>query len=109
MSAERQILTSPDVVARAAAAFAPEPEQRWMLRQSRDLRCAFADEVLGKPDEERLAQAWMLQQPRALRLSFLDEVVSKKSDAGPEQAWMLRQSDDVCRSFAREVLLGEGS
>ena len=104
MSAERQVLTAPDVVARAAAAVAPDREQRWMLRQPRDVRCSYADEVFGRPDEDVLAEAWMLRQPKALRLSYLDEVVAHQPDVPPEQRWMLKQDDEVCRSYVREVL-----
>lgn len=104
MSAERQVLTAPDVVARAAAAVAPDREQRWMLRQPRDVRCSYAEEVLGRPDEDLLAEAWMLRQPRAVRLSYLEEVVAHQPDVPPEQRWMLKQDDRVCRSYVREVL-----
>ena len=104
MSAERQVLTAPDVVARAAAAVAPDREQRWMLRQPREIRCSYAEEVLGQPDEDLLAEAWMLRQPKALRLSYLEEVVAHQHDVPREQRWMLKQSDAVCRSYVREVL-----
>jgi hypothetical protein len=106
-STERQILTSPDVVARAAAAMAPDREQRWMLRQPRAIRRSYADEVLGQPDEDRHAEAWMLQQPREIRESYLREVVMKDPDAPRDMVWMLQQDDETCRSFARFVLLGE--
>lgn len=104
MSAERQVLTAPDVVARAAAAVAPDREQRWILRQPRAVRCSYADEVLGRHDEDVRAEAWMLRQPRALRLSYLDEVAAHQPGVPPEQRWMLRQDDEVCRSYVREVL-----
>ena len=104
MSAERQVLTAPDVVARAAAAVAPDREQRWMLRQPREIRCSYAEEVLGRPDEDLLAEAWMLRQPKALRLSYLEEVVAHQPGVPPEQRWMLKQADTVCRSYVREVL-----
>ena len=104
MSAERQVLTAPDMVARAAAAVAPDPEQRWMLRQPREVRCSYADEVLGRPDEDERAEAWMLLQPKAVRLSYLEEVVAHQPEVPAEQRWMLKQSDAVCRSYAREVL-----
>ena len=105
--AERQVLLAPDVVARAAAAMAPDREQRWMLRQPRDLRRSFADEVFGRPDEETRQEAWMLMQPREVRESFLEHVVLKQPDPPREMVWMLRQSDEVCASYARFVLLGE--
>ena len=104
MSAERQVLTAPDMVARAAAAVAPDREQRWMLRQPRDLRCSYAEEVLGQPNEDVLAEAWMLSQPKEIRLSYLEHVVSHQPGVPPEQRWMLKQSDAVCRSYVREVL-----
>lgn len=103
--AERQILTAPDAVARAAAAMAPDREAQWMLRQPRALRRSFADEVLGAPDREAAQEIWMLRQPLAVRLDFLDEVVAYQPDTPREQVWMLRQSDAVCRSYVDEVLL----
>jgi hypothetical protein len=105
-AAEKQILLAPDVVARAAAAMAPQPEQQWMLRQPRDVRRSFAEAVFGAADEELAMQAWMLRQPLDVRLDFLDRVVSRDPDALPEMRWMLRQSDDVCRSYVDEVLGG---
>jgi hypothetical protein len=101
-AAEKQILLAPDVVARAAAAMAPE--QAWMLRQSRAVRRSFAEAVFGAEDEERAMEAWMLRQRREVRLDYLDQVVSRDPTAPPELRWMLRQSDDVCRSYADEVL-----
>jgi hypothetical protein len=106
-AAEKQILTAPDIVARAAAAMAPEPEQQWMLRQPRALRRSYAEEVLGRDDEEHHAQAWMLQQPREVRESYLREVVLEQPDPPRELVWMLSQDDETCRSYARFVLLGE--
>ena len=107
MSAERQILTAPDAVARAAAPMAPDPEQRWMLRQSRDVRRSFADEVFEKPDEERLQQAWMLRQPRDIRESFARHVLMKAPEPEREMIWMLFQDDATCRSYAAYVLEGD--
>lgn len=72
---ERTILLAPAAIARAAARFAPEREQRWMLCQPLDVRRSYAEEVLGRPDEELRAQAWMLRQPDAVRLSYLREVL----------------------------------
>ena len=107
-SAEKQILTAPDVVARAAAAVAPDRRQQWMLRQPRATRRSYADEVLGREDEEHHAQAWMLEQPREVRESYLHDVLLKDPDPPRELVWMLRQDDATCRSYARFVLLGEG-
>ena len=105
--AERQVLTAPDAIARAAAAMAPDAEQRWMLRQSRDVRRSFAEEVFGQPDEEFQQQVWMLNQPRKIRESFAKHVLEKDPDAPREMLWMLRQSDEICRSYATFVLLEE--
>ena len=107
MDAERQILTAPDPIARAAAPMAPEPEQRWMLKQSRDLRRSFADEVFERPDEDLRQQVWMLEQPRDVRESFAREVLMKDPEPVREMIWMLFQDDETCRSYARYVLLGE--
>jgi hypothetical protein len=106
-SLEKQLLTAPDPVARAAAPMAQLPEQRWMLRQPRDVRASFAEEVFGHPDMEQRQQVWMLHQPKEIRESFIQHVLSKDSTAEREMIWILRQNDDVCRSFARFVLLGE--
>ena len=107
MPAERQILTAPHAIARAAAPIAPEREQRWMLKQPRELRRSFADEVFGRPDEEIRQQAWMLGQPREIRESFAREVLMKEPDPPREMIWMLFQDDATCRSYARYVLEGD--
>lgn len=107
MSAERQILTAPDAIARAAAPMAPEPEQRWMLKQSRDLRRSFADEVFGRPDEDVRQQVWMLHQPRDVRQSFARDVLMQADAPEREMIWMLFQDDEACRSYARYVLDGD--
>ncbi|MFL5845364.1 MAG: hypothetical protein ACJ762_11770 [Solirubrobacteraceae bacterium] len=76
MGIDRAVLTGPDWIARAASSAVPDPRQRWMLRQPRDVRRSYAAEVLGRPGEARLAEAWMLLQPDAVRRSFVDEVLS---------------------------------
>jgi hypothetical protein len=103
-SAERQLLMAPDAVARAAVPLAPDRESRWMLRQSREIRRSYAEEVLGREDESRRQQAWMLCQARELRESFVEHVLLKQDPAPREEIWMLRQDDAVCLSYAREVL-----
>ena len=74
-STELRVLTSPDAVARAAARFAPDPEQRWMLCQPRAIRRSFAAEVFGRPDAELRQQVWMLRQPDAVRESYIENVL----------------------------------
>ena len=105
--AERHILMAPDALARAAAAVAPDRKAAWMLRQSREIRQSFADEVLDAPDRTIAEQAWMLRQPRAIRRSYLEDVVDGDPAVPREEAWMLRQSDTVCRSYVDEVLLAD--
>lgn len=76
MAIERAVLMGPDWVARAAASAVPDPRQRWMLRQPRAVRRSYAEECLGRPGEERLAEAWMLLQPDRVRISYVDEVLN---------------------------------
>ena len=106
-SAERQILLAPDVVAKGAARMAPLPEQRWMLRQSRQLRRSFAEEVFGHPDMERRQQIWMLRQDDDVRESFIAHVLEKQRPRPRDQIWMLHQSPEIRDSYVRGVLLGE--
>jgi len=102
--AERQVLVAPDVVARAAAAVAPDPEARWMLRQPRSLRRQFADEVFGRPDMELRQQVWMLRQDDDVRESFIRRVLERQDPRPLQEIWMLRQPREVRESFVREVL-----
>jgi hypothetical protein len=70
---ERTILLAPDAVARRAAAYAADTEQRWMLRQSRNVRASCCREALGRGDIAE--QAWMLRQPDHVRESYISEVL----------------------------------
>jgi hypothetical protein len=102
--AERAILTAPAAVAKTAAYATSDPEQRWMLRQPREVRLSFAEEVLGRPDAAERQEVWMLRQPRAVRESFIQQVLAHQ-DPPPRQAiWMLRQTDKIRESFIRQVL-----
>lgn len=74
-SIERQVLTGPDWVARAAATAVRDRRARWMLRQPRDVRLSYARECFGRADERRRAEAWMLQQSDAVRHSYVAEVL----------------------------------
>ena len=74
-STERRVLTAPGPVAKAAARVAALPEQRWLLQQPREIRQSYADEVLGRPDEELQSQIWMLRQKQAVRESYIAEVL----------------------------------
>jgi hypothetical protein len=79
-SLDRQILTGPDMVARAAAAAIRDPEQRWMLRQPRAVRRAYAAAVYGRPDERERAMAWVLLSPEPVRRSYVAEVLRFDED-----------------------------
>ena len=104
-TAERQVLTAPDVVAKAAAAMAPDPEQRWMLRQPREVRRSFAEEVFERPDQERRQEIWMLRQDDDVRESFVRKVLERQDPRPHAEIWMLRQTSAVRESYVREVLL----
>ena len=101
---ERSILTAPSAVARTAAYAAADPEQRWMLRQPREVRRAFAEEVFGRPDATERQEIWMLRQPKAVRESFVKEVLLLEDPPPLQSIWMLRQPDKVRESFVKEVL-----
>jgi hypothetical protein len=71
----RMMLRAPAFVRRAAARQAREPEEAWMLHQSREVRASYVREVLGRGGDERLAEIWMLRQPEAVRESYVREVL----------------------------------
>ena len=72
---ERAVLTGPDMVARAVAKTVDAPEQRWLLRQPRTVRCSFVEEVIDRADDPNAAERWMLLQKEAVRKSYVREVL----------------------------------
>jgi hypothetical protein len=82
-STERRVLTAPNPVARAAARMTPDPEQRWMLYQPREVRQSYAEEVHGRPDADLRQQVWMLRQPQAVRESYIAEVLLADPEEPP--------------------------
>lgn len=78
---ERTVLLGPNSVARAAASFADDPKERWMLRQDRAVRRSFYEHAFER--DEIAEQVWMLRQPDAIRDSFVREVLLELS---PEAA-----------------------
>src|SRR4051812_23577409 len=76
-SIERQVLTGPDWVARAAASAVRDRRARWMLRQPRHVRLSYAESCFGRPDEAKRAEAWMLHQPDDVRHSYVTYVLDK--------------------------------
>ena len=104
LSAERQVLLAPDVVAKQAARLAALPEQRWMLRQARRIRKHFADHVFEQDQEELRQQIWMLGQDDEVRESFIEHVLERQDPRPHQEIWMLRQPRAVRESFVRDVL-----
>jgi len=92
---ERAILTAPAAVAKTAAYAAAEPEQRWMLRQPRDVRQSFAAEVFGRPDSTQRQEIWMLRQPKAVRESFIEQVLSHQRELVKTVAGASQQAVDA--------------
>jgi hypothetical protein len=99
----RELMLGPDLVARATAAAARTPAERWMLNQPRAVRRSYVFDVLDRQGGEREQRIWMLLQPPAVRESYLEHVAGRQG-AGPEVFWMLRQPDSVRESFVREVM-----
>ena len=83
---ERAVLTGPDVIARAAALTVEAPEQRWLLRQPRRVRCSFVEEVIDRPDDPQAAERWMLLAPVAVRRSYVAEVLDAAARDQPTSA-----------------------
>jgi hypothetical protein len=72
---ERAVLTGPDVIARTAARCVEAPEQRWLLRQPRAVRCSFVAEVIDRTDDHNAAERWMLLAPEPVRRSYVTDVL----------------------------------
>jgi hypothetical protein len=72
------VLRGPAFIRRAAASQAPDPVERWMLRQSRNVRESYVREVIDRGGDERLAEIWMLRQPQAVRESYIKEILEPK-------------------------------
>ena len=97
---EREMLLAPDLMARAAAALAPQPEQRWMLGQPLAVRRSYLGEVLDRGGGEREQTVWMLRQPDAVRLSYVSQVIRRGPGPVPAATvWMLRQPESVRESY----------
>ena len=70
----RMMLRAPAFLRRAAAP-SREPEEAWMLHQSREVRLGYVREVLDRGGDERLAEIWMLRQSDEVRESYVREVL----------------------------------
>lgn len=75
---ELRVLVASDRIARAAARFADDAEQAWMLRQDRELRRSFAVEAFGRGDTAE--QIWMLRQSDPVRQSYVRDVLEAAHD-----------------------------
>jgi hypothetical protein len=71
----RVALRAPGWIRRAAASQAKEPEEAWMLGQSKAVRASYVREVLDRGGDERLAEIWILRQPNDVRESYIAEVL----------------------------------
>jgi hypothetical protein len=71
----KRVLLGPASVRMAAARRAADPKERWMLKQSVEVRRSFVREVL---EDGRNEEAWMLHQPDAVRHSYVAEVLDRE-------------------------------
>jgi hypothetical protein len=72
----RRVLLGPASVRKAAARRMIGEKERWMLRQSMEVRRSFVREVLEKGGSE---EVWMLLQPDAVRKSYVAEVLGHQA------------------------------
>ncbi|MBA3301324.1 MAG: hypothetical protein H0T15_05595 [Thermoleophilaceae bacterium] len=74
---ERTFLLAPAGLRKIAARQAREPEERWMLRQGKEVRLSFVREVLDAGGDETDREAWMLRQPDEVRESYVRDVLGR--------------------------------
>jgi hypothetical protein len=72
----KRVLLGPAPVRKAAAARATDPQERWMLSQSAEVRRSFVRDVLENGGNE---EAWMLLQPDDVRRSYVAEVLGEQT------------------------------
>jgi hypothetical protein len=72
----KRVLLGPASVRKAAARRATDEKERWMLRQSTEVRRSFVREVLEKGGSE---EAWMLLQPDEVRRSYVADVLGNQA------------------------------
>jgi len=101
---ERVVLTGPGAAARAAAMVSDDREQRWMLSLPREIRRAYADQVLAHPEDEHAEQRWMLANDDEICRSYVRQVLDYQIGAAPEERWLLLQPSGVRESYVRDVL-----
>ena len=72
----KRVLLGPAALRRAAAAQAADERERWMLRQSADVRRSYVANCLNQGMNE---EAWMLLQPDSVRRSYVSEVLGEQA------------------------------
>jgi hypothetical protein len=97
----RAVLTGPDFLARALAGRERDPQRRWMLRRSRDLRRDFVENVIdASADQER----WMLLQDEDTRRSYVSDVLEHEAEPDRQAIWLLTQPKKVRESYIANVI-----
>ena len=75
-STQRTVLLAPDLIAAAARAATDDPQAKWLLGQSRDVRTSYVHDVIDvKGDTNLLSQKWLLGQSDGVRASYVSDVV----------------------------------
>jgi hypothetical protein len=73
---EKNVLTGPDFIAKAARATTSDPQAKWLLGQPGPVRESYVHDVLDqKGDRDLLSTAWLLRQEDSVRQSYINEVV----------------------------------
>jgi hypothetical protein len=97
----RAVLTGPDFLARALAGRERDPQRRWILRRSRDLRRDFVENVIDQSaDQER----WMLLQDEETRRSYVRDVLEQEAEPDRQAIWLLGQPRNVRESYVADVI-----
>ena len=72
---DKAVLLGPAPMARAAALAAKRPEERWLLRQPRQVRVSYVKHVIEAPEDPHAEEIWMLRRAKAVRESYIHEVL----------------------------------
>ena len=97
----RQVLGGPDFLARQLASRVSDPQQRWILRQPREVRRAFLEAVVdGAGDQER----WMLLQHDDVCRSYIEQVLVHEPAPDRQARWLLSQPRRVRESYVEDVI-----
>jgi hypothetical protein len=97
----RAVLTGPDFLARALASRERDPQRRWILRRSRDLRRDFVENVIDRAASE---ERWMLLQDEETRRSYVSDVLELQDEPDRQAIWLLTQPKKVRESYIAGVI-----